>query len=84
MSEEMEKNLREMVHTNNVGRLLEAKDRTLRGEVPKRPNHVLDAETNRTESKLRRRSMISTELKRTLSLIARLRGCRRTLTRRGN
>ena len=50
MSEEME-NLRELVHGNNVGRLVKAKDRTLRGEEPKRPNHVLDAETNRTESK---------------------------------
>ena len=56
MSEEMEKNPREMVHGNNVGRLLEAKDRTLRGEEPKRPKQVFDAETNRTESKLRRRA----------------------------
>ena len=51
----MEKNLLEMGHGNNVGRR-EAKDRTLRGEEPKRPDKILDAETNRTESKLRRRA----------------------------
>ena len=56
MSKETEENLLEMGHGDNVGRRLEAKDRTLRGEEPKRPNHVLDAETNRTESKLRRRA----------------------------
>ena len=33
MSEEMEKNLREMGHGNNVGRLVKAKDRTLLGRV---------------------------------------------------
>ena len=48
MNEEME-NPREMAHGNNVGRR-EAKDRTLRRRA-EAPKQVLDAETNRTESK---------------------------------
>ena len=54
MSEEMEKSPQEMGHGDNVGRLHEAKDGHCGGES-KHPNHVLDTETNRTESKLRRR-----------------------------
>ena len=79
----MEKNLREMGHGNNIGRRLEAKDGHCGGES-KHPNHVLDTETYRTESKLRRRARRFTRLNRALCQIARLRRRRRFLTRRGN